>query len=79
MVQIFFGELSSEEVDRISSQEALILTPIGSIEQHGHHLPLATDSIISQEVTRLVAERINNEFPVLVFPQIPFYIISVKI
>jgi creatinine amidohydrolase/Fe(II)-dependent formamide hydrolase-like protein len=72
MVQIFFGELSSEEIDRISSQEALILIPIGSIEQHGHHLPLATDSIISQEVTRLIAERINNEFPVLVFPQIPF-------
>jgi creatinine amidohydrolase/Fe(II)-dependent formamide hydrolase-like protein len=72
MVQIFFGELSSEEVDRISSEEALILIPIGSIEQHGHHLPIATDSIISQEVTRLIAERINNEFHVLVFPQIPF-------
>jgi len=72
MVQIFFGELSSEEVDRISSQEAIVVIPIGSIEQHGHHLPLATDSIISQEVTRLVAEIINNEFPVLVFPQIPF-------
>ena len=72
MAQIFFGELTSEEVDEISSREALILIPIGSIEQHGQHLPLATDFIISQEVTRLIAERINNEFPVLVFPQIPF-------
>ncbi len=72
MAQIFFSELTSEKVDIISSQEALILIPIGSIEQHGRHLPLATDSIISQEVTRLIAERINNEFPVLVFPQIPF-------
>ncbi len=72
MAQIFFGELSSEEVDRIASQEAMVLIPIGSFEQHGQHLPLATDSIISQEVTRLVAERINHEFPVLVFPQIPF-------
>jgi len=72
MAQIFFGELTSEEADKISSQETIILIPIGSIEQHGQHLPIATDSIISQEVTRLVAERINNEFPVLVFPQIPF-------
>jgi creatinine amidohydrolase len=72
MPQIFFGELTSEDVDKISSQEALILIPIGSIEQHGQHLPLATDSIISQEVTKQVAERINHEFPVLVFPQIPF-------
>jgi creatinine amidohydrolase/Fe(II)-dependent formamide hydrolase-like protein len=72
MAQIFFGELTSEEADKISSQNSLILIPIGSIEQHGQHLPLATDSIISQEVTRLVAERINHEFPVLIFPQILF-------
>ncbi len=72
MTRIFFSELTGEEVNTISSQEALILIPIGSIEQHGKHLPIFTDSIISQEVTRRVAEKINNEFPALVFPQIPF-------
>jgi creatinine amidohydrolase len=72
MTQIFYRELTSGEINTFSSKETLVLIPIGSIEQHGQHLPLATDSIISQEVTRLVAERINSEFPVLVFPQIPF-------
>lgn len=72
MAQIFYAELTSGETNSFSSKEALVLIPIGSIEQHGQHLPLATDSIISQEITKLVAERINSEIPVLVFPQIPF-------
>ncbi|TIR98891.1 MAG: creatininase [Mesorhizobium sp.] len=32
--------------DRISRTESVVLVPIGSVEQHGPHLPLATDSLI---------------------------------
>lgn len=41
------------------------------IEQHGHHLPVSTDLIIAQEVSRMVAERIKDDIPVLVLPAIP--------
>ncbi|MBS7622584.1 creatininase family protein [Candidatus Bathyarchaeota archaeon] len=64
-------ELTSEDVKDASSQVEMVLVPIGSFEQHGRHLPLATDSIIVHEVTRIVAERINLEFPVLIAPLIP--------
>jgi creatinine amidohydrolase len=33
------------------------LIPVGAVEQHGPHLPLATDTIIATELCRLVAER----------------------
>lgn len=35
------------------------ILPIGSLEQHGKHLPLGTDSIIAEHIAARVAERIN--------------------
>ncbi|MEM4250756.1 MAG: creatininase family protein [Candidatus Bathyarchaeia archaeon] len=71
MRSLFLDELTSEDVKDASSQVEIVLVPVGSFEQHGRHLPLATDSIIVHEVTRIVAERINLEFPVLIAPLIP--------
>ena len=39
--------------------EALLLVPVGSVEQHGPHLPLATDTMIANAVTRAAAERLD--------------------
>ena len=33
----------------------LVLVPVGSVEQHGPHLPLDTDTVIAEAVTRRVA------------------------
>ncbi|MEM0030603.1 MAG: creatininase family protein [Candidatus Nitrosocaldus sp.] len=35
------------------------ILPIGSLEQHGKHLPLATDSIIAEHIASIIAERLN--------------------
>jgi mycofactocin precursor peptide peptidase len=35
---------------------ALVLVPLGSVEQHGPHLPLSTDSVIAQAVAGRVAD-----------------------
>ncbi|MEM1951522.1 MAG: creatininase family protein [Candidatus Nitrosocaldus sp.] len=50
-----------EEVRDAIRNDARIkaILPIGSLEQHGRHLPLATDSIIAEHVAARVAERIN--------------------
>lgn len=47
---------------------AAVLVPVGSIEQHGHHLPLETDIAIA---TRL-AERVAAGCNAVVGPPIPF-------
>jgi mycofactocin precursor peptide peptidase len=36
-------------------RSALVLVPVGSVEQHGPHLPLDTDTVIAEAVTKAVA------------------------
>ncbi|MFZ2964276.1 MAG: mycofactocin biosynthesis peptidyl-dipeptidase MftE, partial [Rhodoglobus sp.] len=48
----------------------VVLVPIGSIEQHGPHLPLGTDSVIARAVAERAAARLPGE--VLVAPAIAF-------
>lgn len=45
------------KIIRAKKQTAII--PVGSIEQHGPHLPVSTDLDIAVEVARRVAERCN--------------------
>ncbi|MFI8089486.1 mycofactocin biosynthesis peptidyl-dipeptidase MftE [Streptomyces sp. NPDC086080] len=54
---------------------ALVLVPLGSTEQHGPHLPLNTDSVIAECVTRAAAERLTDgrpDRPVLAAPAITY-------
>jgi len=45
-----------------SREMTKVIMPIGSIEQHGPHLPLATDTVIADYVARRVSERCANAF-----------------
>lgn len=47
---------------------SIAIVPVGSIEQHGHHLPVATDSILATAAARTGAELASEEVPVLVTP-----------
>lgn len=38
----------------------LVLVPVGSVEQHGPHLPLDSDTVIADAVTREVAAELPN-------------------
>lgn len=37
-----------------------IVIPIAAVEQHGHHLPVSTDSLLLGEICRRVEERVGN-------------------
>jgi len=47
-----------------------VVVPIGSLEQHGHHLPTSTDTILADAVATTAAERAADAMPVLVTPPI---------
>lgn len=36
-----------------------IVIAFGAVEQHGHHLPMGTDSMLGEELSRAVAERLD--------------------
>jgi creatinine amidohydrolase len=62
------GELSWRTFEeRLRAGAPLVLT-VGAFEQHGPHLPLATDSIIAERLGEAVAERVGG----LVLPTLPF-------
>jgi len=41
-----------------------IIIPVGSVEQHGPHLPLSTDTIIAEHI----ATRVASQVPCILFP-----------
>ncbi len=40
-------------------RSTLVLVPVGSLEQHGPHLPLGTDTVVASAVVGAVAERLT--------------------
>jgi len=58
--------------DYCVKNSCIAILPIGSIEQHGEHLPLGTDLIIAEKLAELVAKRAWEEgIRVLVLEPIP--------
>ena len=65
--------LGQQRWPRVTPHESLLLVPVGSVEQHGPHLPLATDAMIANAVTRAAAERLDAAgTPVLVAPSLNY-------
>ena len=51
------GELTFPEIATRISARSILCLPIGSIEQHGPHLPLNTDVVLAEEFTRRIILR----------------------
>jgi creatinine amidohydrolase len=69
-MRLDFAELTSPEVGRAAERNALILIPVGQVEEHGRHLPLNTDVVIAERIARAAAEAIAGDVPVLVTPAV---------
>jgi creatinine amidohydrolase len=52
--------------DKSVGSAAVAILPIGSFEQHGEHLPLATDTVIAC----LIAQRLADSFDLLLLPPV---------
>lgn len=53
---MLWGDLTWPELKKAAAENYLVIQPCGSIEQHGRHLPVDTDSKIVSEVTLRAAE-----------------------
>ncbi|MBT9150797.1 MAG: Creatinine amidohydrolase [candidate division WS2 bacterium] len=51
------GELTWHEVEKAFKKTKIVILPIGSIEQHGPHLPMNTDLVLGYEMAKQVAKR----------------------
>jgi mycofactocin system creatininase family protein len=53
----FPSELGNSTSRQLHSTSPALIVPVGSVEQHGPHLPLDTDTRIATAVARAIAER----------------------
>ena len=54
---LWFDELSMKEAEKAAKTCKVIIFPVGSVEEHGEHLPLSTDSIQPEYVALEVARK----------------------
>jgi creatinine amidohydrolase len=69
------ADLTTEELERLLTGPApcVALLPVGSVEPHGPHLPLGTDTVISVAAAERAAPRLAREGVVpLLAPPIPY-------
>jgi creatinine amidohydrolase len=65
-----YADLTWPEVNEAISQEKVILLPVGSTEQHGHHLPLDVDNLLPTTICLEAGRRAPDK--ILVAPGIPY-------
>ena len=54
---LWFDDLSMIEAKRAAEEGKVVIIPCGSIEEHGDHLPLCTDSLQAEFVALSVAQK----------------------
>jgi creatinine amidohydrolase len=67
MKKVLYYEMRRTEIAAAVKENAVVIIPCGSTEQHGEHLPINTDCTIVFEIAKKAAETVS-EFSVLVLP-----------
>jgi creatinine amidohydrolase len=67
--QRYFPYLTWSEIEQMPNKKnVVIIQPIGAIEQHGPHLPIAVDSAISLGVLGKALSQLDDDIPVYALP-----------
>jgi creatinine amidohydrolase len=67
-----FSYLSWKQVDGLPRETTLLVLPTAAIEQHGHHLPLATDTLINNLMLGHALAKLPAEAPVYALPPVHY-------
>jgi creatinine amidohydrolase/Fe(II)-dependent formamide hydrolase-like protein len=65
------GALTFPEISRNLKPSSILLLPLGAVEQHGAHLPLATDIVVAEGLARALIGRWGAEFDLWQLPTLP--------
>lgn len=67
-MEVDWARLKAHELRALANENAVVVLPIASIEQHGPHLPVMTDTRLGQEVAHRAARKAYSTRPVVVTP-----------
>src|SRR6185295_5377617 len=64
-VQMHWEELSAPQIGQLDRDATVLILPLGSVEQHGRHLPLGTDTMLARALSTAAADRLPGRAVVL--------------
>src|SRR6201998_2192087 len=65
-----FAYLTWKQVEALPREATLLILPTAAIEQHGHHLPLATDTLINNLLLGKALRLVPKELPIYALPPV---------
>src|SRR5690606_34911147 len=71
MMTVLLEEMTRDQIKELAPNAVAVL-PTASIEQHGPHLPIVTDTLLCGTVARRAAEAVGDQARVVVAPVLPF-------
>jgi creatinine amidohydrolase len=71
---LYIAELTTEEIaGLVAKPPSAVLLPVGSVEPHGPHLPLGTDTLLSEESSRRAARALREQgIAAWIAPSVPY-------
>jgi creatinine amidohydrolase len=67
-----YARRTAPEIHSEITHRSILCLPIGSIEQHGRHLPLNTDTVIAEKLAAALADHARDRRDLWVLPPVPF-------
>jgi creatinine amidohydrolase len=68
MRSVMWKELTAEDLRAKASENAIVVLPVASMEQHGPHLPVGVDTFLCEGVCKAGAELAVKDVPAVVAP-----------
>jgi creatinine amidohydrolase len=65
-----FAYLNWKQVEALDKEKTLLVLPTAAIEQHGHHLPLATDTLINNLLLGKALSKLPKDASVYALPPV---------
>ncbi|MFC8715213.1 creatininase family protein [Streptomyces sp. NPDC057197] len=70
MSEIHWNRMTAAQLRELAAEDAVVLLPVGSTEQHGPHLPTGVDDLLAAEVCRRTAHLAAAHTRVVVAPSL---------
>jgi creatinine amidohydrolase len=62
--------LKASELRELATQNAIVIVPVASVEQHGPHLPVQVDTLLASEIALRAARAFAGQVPIVVAPAV---------
>jgi len=68
----YWQEMTTRDFDAFDVERTVAVFPVAAIEQHGPHLPLATDALINAGIVRAALPQVPDDISALILPALDY-------